>query len=63
MIRYHPGPDATIRCECGFHIFDGEIIRCRVLRVFPDGRCEAKCKCKRWIEVPLSLQIDVRSAI
>jgi len=40
-------------CECGHEIFDGEVIRMRVLRVMPNGKCEVKCRCKRWNAVPL----------
>lgn len=42
-----------IVCECGREIFDGQIVRARVLRVVPS--VQAKCRCKRWVSVPLKL--------
>lgn len=45
-----PSPE-PVRCECGFLIFDGEAIRARV--VLPTKGL-AKCRCKRWVEVPVS---------
>lgn len=65
MLKHTLSEDShvNIRCLCGFNVFDGEVVRCRVLRVFPTGVCQAKCRCKRWVKVPLALQIDVRSAI
>ena len=44
-----PGP---VRCECGFLVFDGQALRSRV--VLP-GKGVAKCRCKRWVEVPVRL--------
>lgn len=54
-----PPPSATeraeIRCTCGHLIFNGEVLKCRILRL-KDGGAEAKCnKCKQWVDVPLSL--------
>lgn len=43
---------APVTCECGHRIWDGEALRARV--VLPlEGR--AKCRCKRWVEVPVGL--------
>ncbi len=43
-----------VACErCGFKIFDGLVFRSRVIRIRPDARCEAKCRCKHWQPVPL----------
>jgi hypothetical protein len=40
-------------CACGFKIWDGEVVRSRVLRILPDRHFEAKCKCKRWVKLPV----------
>lgn len=45
-----------IQCECGFKIWDGEVVRSRVLRIRADGWFEAKCRCKRWIPLPVRFQ-------
>jgi len=42
-----------VHCSCGFSIFDGEVIRARVVRLVSRG-VEAKCRCKRWVPVPLA---------
>lgn len=42
-----------VRCSCGFAVFDGEVIRARVVRLLPRG-AEAKCRCKRWVPVPVA---------
>lgn len=48
-----PGRDPVV-CPCGFRIYDGEVIRSRVIRVMETG-CEAKCcRCKRWSLVPIT---------
>lgn len=47
-----PAP-APVRCACGFDVFDGQAVRARVLLVQPDGSVQAKCRCKRWVVVPL----------
>jgi len=39
--------------RCGRNIFNGIVIRSRVIRVLPDGRCQAKCRCAEWQAVPL----------
>lgn len=51
-----PRPSEPIQCECGFRIWDGEVVRSRVLRVRDDGWFEAKCRCKRWIFIPVALR-------
>lgn len=39
-------------CECGQAIYDGEVIRSRVVRIRPgDHELEAKCRCKRWVRL------------
>lgn len=45
-------PPAPVICECGFKIFDGEVIRSRVVHLV---KGEAKCRCKRWVSVPANL--------
>lgn len=50
-------PAATrpaVRCTCGHPLFDGQALRARVLLVQPDGAVAAKCRCKRWVRVPLA---------
>ena len=40
--------DNTIKCECGFVIFDGTVLRIRV-GLFANGRMTLKCpRCKRF---------------
>lgn len=49
-----PGPRPGVRCgTCLREIFDGLVVTSRVVRVLPDGSTEAKCRCKRWVTVPL----------
>jgi len=50
----------SVTCDCGFPVFDGEVIRSRVIRLCdeqgqPLKQALAKCKCKRWVGVPVSL--------
>ena len=45
----------AVRCVCGQYVFDGVVIKSRVVRVLPIG-AEAKCRCKRWVAVPVSYQ-------
>lgn len=47
---------AEVRCECGRTIFDGVAVRARVVRALPRGGAQAKCRCKRWVAVPLTYQ-------
>lgn len=43
-----------VRCgTCGTTIFDGLVVKSRVLRVLPKG-AQAKCRCKAWVPVPLT---------
>ena len=46
-------PRGTVRCECGHPLFDGIVVRARVVRRRPDNTFEAKCRCKRWLPLPL----------
>ena len=46
-------PRKPVECACGHRIFDGEVIRARVVRLLGRG-AEAKCRCKRWVAVPLT---------
>ena len=43
----------AVRCgTCRQVVFDGIVIKSRVVRVLPRG-VEAKCRCKQWVAVPL----------
>jgi len=53
MVVPHLAPRLEVRCECGFAVFDGEVLRARVVRLLPRG-AEAKCRCKRWVPVPVA---------
>lgn len=46
-------PREEVRCKCSHVMFDRIIIRSRALRVAPDGSVEGKCRCKRWLKLPL----------
>ena len=37
-------------CDCKRIIFDGEVIHARVINV---RACMAKCRCSRWVRVPI----------
>lgn len=50
------GPRASVRCLCGKVIFDGLVVKGRVVRIPPRGKAEALCRCKRWVMVPLAYQ-------
>ena len=42
-----------VRChQCGQVIFDGLVIKSRVVRLLPIG-AEAKCRCKAWVKMPV----------
>ncbi len=44
----------VVRCACNSVIFDGLVIKSRVVRVLRHGS-EAKCKhCREWVKLPLS---------
>lgn len=45
-------PRRPVRCVCGFVLFDGDVLKARVVRILVAG-AEAKCRCKRWQAVPL----------
>lgn len=50
----HPARPAEVRCSCGFSVFDGDVVRARVVRLVDGGAgAEAKCRCKQWVRVPL----------
>jgi hypothetical protein len=42
-----------VRCTCGHRVFDGVVVKSRVVRVLPIG-AEALCRCKAWVRVPLT---------
>jgi|GEM_PF-1893265 len=42
-----------VRCSCNRVLFDRLVVRARVVRVNPDGSTEGKCRCKRWVRLPL----------
>lgn len=46
-------PVPPVRCDCGHVLFDAVVFRSRVLRRLPDDSIEAKCRCKRWVKLPL----------
>lgn len=58
IVRSVPASIAPVSCACGRVIFDGAVITTRVLRLFP--RAEAKCRCKRWVPVPVAYRPDTR---
>lgn len=44
---------APVRCHhCGKVIFDGDVVKSRVLKVLTQG-AQAKCQCKTWVSLPL----------
>lgn len=49
-----PTPIRTpVHCgACGRTVFDGLVIKSRVVRVLA-AHAEAKCRCKAWVPVPL----------
>lgn len=48
------GPRETVRCVCGHNLFDGIVVRSRIVRLLPRGGADALCRCKRWVPVPLT---------
>lgn len=50
-----PAPKANVRCSCGHVIFDGRVIKSRVVMVDDHG-AQAKCRCKRWVSVPVAFR-------
>ena len=46
-----PNP-ASVTCECGHVVFDGEAIRARCVK---PAKGIALCRCKRWVGVPINL--------
>lgn len=56
MTERQPVPSIRpeLRCpQCNQVIFDGIVIKSRIVRVLPRG-AEAKCRCKTWVPVPVS---------
>ena len=43
-----------VQCYCGHVIFDGIVVKSRVVRVLPRGGAEALCRCKRWQPIPVT---------
>ncbi len=46
------GPRRRVVCHCNHVIFDGIVIKSRVVRLLPRGGAEALCRCKAWVAVP-----------
>lgn len=46
----------AVQCACGHRVFDGLVIKSRVVRLLPAGGAEAKCRCRAWVRVPLTYQ-------
>lgn len=45
-------PDTAVSCpHCGYTLFDGEVVRSRVVKPLQGT---ALCKCKKWVPVPIS---------
>ena len=43
----------AVHChQCGQKVFDGLVVKSRIVRVLLHG-AEAKCRCKAWVQVPL----------
>jgi len=43
----------AVKCpHCGHTLFDGLVIKSRVVRLTPRG-AEAKCPCKAWVAMPM----------
>lgn len=40
----------AVTCTCGFRVYDGEVVRCRVFNPHVGA---AKCRCTRWVHVPV----------
>lgn len=43
-----------VKCTCRATVFDGCVIKSRVVRLLPQGGAEALCRCKRWVQVPVT---------
>ena len=48
----------SVRCGCGHVIFDGIVIKSRVVRLLPTGGIEAKCRCKAWVDLSIRYSIE-----
>lgn len=52
-----------VRCECRRIMFDGQVVKARVLKLVDDAgrplpQAVALCKCKRWVQVPVALAAE-----
>ncbi len=51
------GPRPKVNCPyCDRELFDGIVVKSRVIRINPDGQANAKCRCTKWVTVPLQYQ-------
>ncbi|WP_293001940.1 hypothetical protein [Nevskia sp.] len=48
------GERQRVVCVCNHTIFDGVVIKSRVVRLLPRGGAEALCRCKAWVAVPVT---------
>ena len=48
------GARRRVMCVCNHVIFDGIVIKSRVVRLLPRGGAEALCRCKAWVTVPVT---------
>lgn len=48
------GSRTRVVCQCNHTLFDGIVIKSRVVRLLPRGGAEALCRCKRWVAVPVT---------
>lgn len=56
-------PRMSVQCVCGHRLFDGTVVRARVVRLLPRGGGEALCRCKRWQTVPVSYDASRLAAV
>ena len=50
VAELHPKPQPVV-CDCGRTVFDGEVIKSRAVKLFPEA--VALCRCKAWVRVPV----------
>ncbi len=48
------GTRKRVVCTCNHAVFDGIVIKSRVVRLLPRGGAEALCRCKNWVAVPVT---------
>lgn len=48
------GERRRVVCTCNHTVFDGIVIKSRVVRLLPRGGAEALCRCKNWVPVPVT---------